>query len=829
VANNKKRLPRIITGILLTTAAADVYAATSPWDCRPSADGSGWSCAQDGGEYEAPIKPATPKAIPQSLTSEQPSSTDAVADDGLAYENVPKSMRWINPEFLANDKIWNHCSTQEYNKPYVLPINKPNRANAKVGIVSDHVEMDKNDGITHFVGNVAITRADQRIQGSRISYDNQENSVSVVGDVTYKESGLLFTNGKEAFFNLDNNTGSMDEVSYTLDSVPARGAASHVEVENQDITHFTNLNYTSCRPGNQDWQLDAEALTLNKDTGVGEARHATLRFLGLPIFYSPYYSFPLDERRKSGFLAPIVGNSDDNGFDLSAPFYWDIAANLDATITPRILSKRGVQLAGEFRYLLPEHNGRVYADFLPGDDLTDSNRGQFSLQHSTSFSENLSGRLDLNYVSDEEFFEDFGGSVAFDSISSVQRLAELSYQDEYSTALARVQYFQTVDDTINKADRPFQRLPQVQYNYERGDRQLGLTHHLNSEVVYFDHSSNQRESGARVDLQPGLSLPISTLGWFVTPRLDVRHTYYDLDSKGALNDDNFTRTLPIFSVDSGLFFEKETSFFGTDYMQTLEPRLFYLYVPNENQDDFPNFDTTEFDFSFSQMFRTNRFNSADRQGDANQVTYALTSRLLDDDNGREVVTASIGQIIFFEDREVTLGGVQLDDDKDPTSPIIAELGWNITRAFSTGYTVQFDPHEEFTSRNEFRVRYHPDQSHLINFDYRQRRGILEETDISFRWKLLPQWHVLGRNQYSLRDNHVIESFAGLEYESCCWVGRVLVQHSVNDVEDIDNNGDHDADTAIFFQLELKGFASIGDKITDRIQQGIINYNSFQDK
>ena len=223
----------------------------------------------------------------------------------------------------------------------------------------------------------------------------------------------------------------------------------------------------------------------------------------------------------------------------------------------------------------------------------------------------------------------------------------------------------------------------------------------------------------------------------------------------------------------------------------------------------------------------NRFNNADRQGEANQLSYAVTSRFLDEASGREILDASIGQIIFFEDRDVVLGAKD-QDDEESTSPFIAELGWNITPQLRTRYAIQFDPHEEVTERNEFRLRYNADKGHLFNLDYRQRRDVLEETDLSFRWKLTPQWHIIGRNHYSLENHHVIENFAGLEYESCCWIGRVLAQHFVDDIADVDNNGDHEGETSIHFQVELKGFASIGDKITDYIQEGVINYESYTD-
>jgi len=824
VAYNKKLLPTVITSILLSSFSPRLIAA---WDCRPSADGQGWSCAKNGGEYETPIQPARAKVVPPALAGAHINPTDNVNDEGLVYEAVPKRMQWVNPELLASEQAWAHCTTHQYD---VLAekedLKTPSRAKADTHIVADHVEYATDDGIVNFFGNVAIHRADQRIQGDHIAFDQDDNLATVLGDVAYKETGLLFTNGSEAFFNLNKNTGSMENPQFILESVPARGKAVHVEVESVFVTHFNDIEYTTCRPGNQDWQLNAEQLTLNQDTGIGEARHATVRFLGAPIFYSPYYSFPLDDRRKSGFLAPVFGVSDEDGYDLTVPYYWDIAANYDATIIPRIITKRGIQLGGEFRYLLDRNNGTMFAEFLPGDDLRGDDRGLFSWKHNSVFSQDLTGKLNLNYVSDDEYFEDFGKSLALSSPSNVERLAELTYHRGFGKAVFKLQQFQSVDKTIASASEPFQRLPQVTYEYERAGK-LGLTHHLDSEFVYFGHPSNERETAARIDLKPGISLPIETLGWFVTPRLDYRYTYYDIDNQANLADDHFERSLPIFSVDSGLFLEKNTSFFGEKYLHTIEPRLFYLNVPFKNQDDFPNFDTSEFDFSTAQLFRDNRFNNADRQGEANQLSYSLASRFLNADSGREIFDISLSQIIFFEDRDVVLGAKN-QDDEESTSPFITEVGWNITSQLKTRYTLQFDPHQEVTERNEFRLRYNADKGHIFNVDYRQRRNVLEETDISFRWKLLPQWHIIGRNHYSLEDHHVIENFAGLEYESCCWIGRVLAQHFVDDIDDSDDDGDHEGETSIYFQIELKGFASIGDKITDRIEEGVINYDSYTD-
>jgi len=623
---------------------------------------------------------------------------------------------------------------------------------------------------------------------------------------------------------MSENKGSLKDVEYRLPKRHARGSASLAEIVGPEQSRFEDISYTTCRPGNDDWMLEAGKLEIDRETGIGIAEDTVFRFKGIPFFYLPYASFPIDDRRKSGVLVPSIGSSDETGTDVSVPYYINIAPDMDATITPRIMSKRGLMLAGEFRYLTDNYSSETQLELLPDDKERKSHensaRGAFSYRGHGYLSPRLVLDANINYASDHDYLEDLGDSLAISSSRYLERRGDIKYNGNYWSLRGRAQYYQTMDETIARADRPYARLPQFLFKYKQPGQLGGTTLHLDAEYVYFDR--DETVSGHRFDINPAISVPMRNSWGYITPKLGVRHTKYDLKDRTDGGPDSPDRTTSTFSLDSGLFFERV----GADTTSTLEPRMFYLYTPKEDQDDIPDFDTGSYDFSFYNMFRENRFNGADRVGDANQLTLALTSRNFSNDTGEESFSFSVGEIFYFDDREVQLPGVSTVDDS--SSALVGQVAMQLSQNWSTQAAIEWDHNRDNnkTAQSAFHLRYDNKQSTLLNLGYRYAREheeddvLFEQTDLSFRVPITSQLNAVGRWDYSLSYDKTMEAFAGLEYSNCCYAVRAVGRHYVNDVNDNSN-------TAYYLQLELKGLTSIGNKVGEFLEDNLLGYTKAQ--
>lgn len=672
---------------------------------------------------------------------------------------------------------------------------------------------ESQQGQTYILtGNAVIDRAGRRVQADQIRYNEPLGEVQADGNVRLDEAGLSVT-GSSATLLLDKDQGEIHDVEYEVHAQHARGQADLARQESKTRKVFEKGTYTTCDANSEAWRLNAREVTLQEDTGEGVAHHAWLEIGDVPVFYTPYISFPIDDRRKSGLLVPSWGSSQNGGTEVAAPYYWNIAPNYDATITPRVLSKRGLQMQGDFRYLQPNYTGELGVEYLPSDSAyNDEDRSLVRIDHSGRPLPRLTTEIHATNVSDDQYFEDLGTSLEVSSTTHLERLAQANYFGNGWNLTGRVQDFQTVDSSILPANRPYKRLPQVLFNANPRTRPYGLELNFASEAVQFDHTDLVK--GSRLDLKPMVSLPLGGAAWFATPSAGVRYTQYNLDNQTAGLPDSPDRTTPIVSVDSGLFYDRNTSLFGNDLLQTLEPRAFYLYVPDKDQSDLPVFDTDQRDFSFSQMFSDNRFGGADRMGDANQLTLAATTRLLDPATGTQHASFSLGEIFYFRDRKVTLPGDSVEEES--TSDFLAELDLRLSQRWKGTAGIQWDPNESKTDRSNVRLQYRPNERHLWNIAYRYQTDELEQIDTSALWYFNPRWHGIMRWNYSLSDGEMMESLAGLEYESCCWILRVLGRSYLSDTQ-----GEHN--DAILFQLELKGLTSIGDPIETLLEDGILGY------
>lgn len=669
-------------------------------------------------------------------------------------------------------------------------------------------------------GGVEMRRADQFLRADTLRYDTQAETYEAEGSVHYQDRGMLL-GAERASGTLAEDSNTLEGVRYQLLESRGNGRADKAVVKG-DTSTLRRVSYTTCDPGATGWELRASRVDLDQTKGVGTARNATLRLGPVPILYLPYASFPIDERRRTGFLFPSIGSSQDSGIDISAPYYINLAPNYDLTLNPRLLGRRGAMLGAEFRYLGSAHAGEISGTWLPNDDQTGDDRGSFRVQHFGTLSPQWSVSANLNHVSDDRYFEDFGDSLAAASTSLLESTVGLYGRGRYWTASLSAQDWEITDPFLPDGFEPFQRLPRILFGYERPYDDW-LVAGLRSEVVSFEHE--ERPSARRYDFHPYLAFPFERAAGYVRPEIGYRYTGYELDRDylATVASRSPSRGTPIASLDAGLFFERGTELFGKRLLQTLEPRLYYLRVPYEDQSDLPVLDTQELTFGFAQLFRNNRFTGADRQSDANQATIALTTRLLEEASGRERLSASLGQIRYFDSQRVQLPGVVVTDPAG--SALVGDLDLVLSDRWRIGLSQQWDPEDELSDLSALRAQYRWRNAGVFNLAYRFRREAsgalanqvaLEQFDTSFVAPISERWRVVARWNYSLLDQSTLEAVAGFEWESCCLAARILGRHYVRNREGEKNNG-------IYIELELKGLATLGRKSGELLERAILGY------
>jgi len=701
-----------------------------------------------------------------------------------------------------------------------LNINKGYNEFAPIEI-NAHEGESFNKDVMEFIGDVEIIRGSQTLNANKARYTRSTDRVQADGNIIYREPGFsLF--GDSADVNIGTFEGEITNANVRFPLLHARASADTIILQGREVSRLVNGAYTTCDLDDNSWSLTSPRIKLDRAKGVGSAYHAVLRIKNIPVFYTPYINFPLSDKRKSGFLAPSFGSSDESGTEIILPYYWNIAPNYDATITPRYLARRGLQLQNEFRYLSDRHSGVVDVEYLPGDNLFNDDRSLIRLQHDSTFSRQWRGSLLFANASDADYFEDLGDNLSITSITHLERRADLNYSGKWGQLLARAQDFQTIDDTIAGINRPYKRLPQLLYSTALPSYR-NISSQLRSEWVQFDRENSVTAS--RFDIQPTFGRRYNRSWGFFEPKLSLRHTQFALDDQAPGVDSNQARTLPISSLDSGLYFDKPLALGKRAFIHTLEPRLFYLHVPFKDQDAIPIFDTGLNDFTFEQLFRDNRFSGGDRVGDANQLALAVTSRLIDDESGDELVRLALGQIRHFRDRKVTLNGGAIDTDN--TSDFVARIDAMPNGRWRASAEWQWDPDDENSVKTTVSLQYRPTPDRGLNLSYRARdpsaiatpdTPVLEQTDVSFFWPLNQRWRAVGRWNYSLDRSQTLESFAGIEYEQCCWRLSFVRREFINDI-----NASDESNTAFLVQLELKGLTSIGGGIDSLLENGILGY------
>ena len=700
-------------------------------------------------------------------------------------------------------------------------------------VIEDHIPVfvqgEKISGQTGvqtvIEGDAELRKRGSLIKAETITYWPVEDEMLARTNVRALKNGDLFT-GPELRLKLDAQTGYFLDVNYLLANEKARGTAKRLDFLGTDAYTAEDASYTTCGPGNDAWFLQVGKLNLDYGRDLGEAENAKIVFMGVPVLSVPDMSFTLNDRRKSGFLAPSFGSTIQSGQEFSLPYYWNIAPNRDMTITERVMSKRGLQSSAAFRYLGADYKGQINAELLPDDNLTKTTRSGISVLHTQTLYPGLSTNLNLNKVSDNAYFTDLSARLALTAQTYLPREGSLNYANtEYGYTLnLRAQAFQTLQDPLAPVTVPYFRLPELSFVSNRYDvKGFDLGIYAN----YTRFASATQVMGSRSVINPSISYPVVTPGFYVTPTLAINSTRYHLQDVDAWqtgvampgNAQSFiTRNLPIFNIDSGMTFEKKTSVFGKDYTQTLEPRLYYLRVPYRDQSNIPIFDTALPDFNFTQIFTNNLYSGYDRIADANQLTAAVSTRLLNADTGGERLRAIIGQRFYFTSQQVTLPGELPRVDK--TSDFLAGLSGDIIPHLRFDSAVEYNPNQKQIQRVSHGIRWSPQEGNTVSAAYRYQRDLLEQVDVAGQWRVAPRWYGVGRYNFSIRDGRVAEAVAGFEYDGDCWVGRVVLQRYALATQK--------ASTSIFFQIELNGLSRLGSNPLDVLRRNIPGYTKLND-
>lgn len=685
-------------------------------------------------------------------------------------------------------------------------------------------------------GRVLFRQGDIEIRAEQVEYNSETDRVTIPGALDMRRDRDTVS-GEKLDLGISTDTGTLENPRFFFSKSPTRptqryeahGAARRMQFEGEDRERFFNAQYTTCRDGEEDWRLKVGELAIDRERNVGTGYHGVVEFLNVPILYLPYLSFPLNSDRKSGFLSPTFGSSSKSGLEISLPYYFNLAANADATLTPKLLSRRGLQLGGEYRYLGRFHLGQVDAEVLPNDRIADRDRYLVALRHF----QNLAGwslpgwsvSVGAQKVSDDNYFRDLSTKIANTAQTNLPREAALSYNSLLGNFTTRVLAYQTLQDPAQPVLAPYRLAPQVAFN-ALPNRWRGVELNAVGEFTEFEHPT--LVNGRRYLFYPSAAYSLDTSWGFLKPKAGLHATRYDLTrNTGTLEGGN--RIVPIVSVDSGVTFERALALGDARITQTLEPRLFFLYVPFRDQSRLPIFTTSETDFSFAQIFNENLFVGGDRISDARQMTAAITTRFIEDATGIERLRAAIGQRYYFRPQQVTLSQNSLGLSGSPSgnlsrSDLLAALSGQLSDHWFLDSGFQYSTSDREFKRSNVAARYQGEAGRLLNFSYRFKRDSIKQADVSAQWpfgRTAPGWTLLARANHSFQDRRLLEGLLGLEYNRGCWEFRLVAHRFATAAQQYSNS--------IQFQLELKGLSKLGINPLETLRQNIPGYRRSDER
>ena len=672
----------------------------------------------------------------------------------------------------------------------------------------------EQDQTALFNGSVILVDKDQKIIADKLSFNRLRMEIEAIGNIHYQGKQInIFANTLNAS-KTDKST-EMTAAAYQLDGNPGHGKAGKLSINSDGMMSLVDSTFTTCLQEVPDWQIKASEINLSAKGDFGEAYHAQFRVLDVPVLYVPYFSFPISQERLSGFLYPEFSTSSNSGIEFSAPFYWNIAENYDATITPRFMSKRGTQLQTEFRYLIDQQSGKVDIEYLHHDKEIKTNNDPRYLarfQHIGTFSEDFRAYIDYTTISDDNYLVDIGSKQYNSNDAYLYQTGELAYFAEQWQATLQLQDFEVLGDH----QPSYKTLPHIELSAQQPLNFLSGQFELYSELTSFQSSQKDQVEANRYHVEAGFTFPITRPAWFLNSEVKLMHTYYQQENitPGSSLEETVERTLPKVRIHAGINFDRQLSAFGQSYRHTLEPQLQYLYVPEEDQSNIGLYDTTILQDDFHGIFRDTRYSGLDRIAAANQYTWGITSRLLDEKN-LEIVRVSLGRIQYLGENNTNLANDALLTDNggidNKQSSVAADLFYRINHQWQLSGDIQYNTLEDFTNKGQVNIDYQINKYNLIQLNHRYTRNVsgdsLEQASLLTSIAINENWAFVGRLTQDLQQDRSLESYAGFQYESCCWAVRIAYQRHINsnlDAASFVTEGREEFDTGISIKLIIKG-------------------------
>jgi LPS-assembly protein len=673
---------------------------------------------------------------------------------------------------------------------------------------SEHLQAEANGNAT-LSGDVNVRMGGREMRADHLSYDAASNSVQVDGHVSYTDPSIRVAGDSGRY---GNEAAQFTNAQFEMLQQPGRGTADSIALTPAGAVQLRNVTYTTCPKGVADWLIRAGNITLDSTTKRGTGANARLEFKGVPILYVPYISFPLSDARQTGLLFPTFGSSTRSGAILTIPWYWNIAPQQDLTLEPTIYTRRGIDIGAEYRLLTASMRGALKLNYLPHDRLAGAERSFIHLTDRWQLPRGWRLDIDASNVSDAHYFEDFATGSQASSMIFLPRRATLGYRDDVWRLRADLRQFQTLDLGLAASDRPYAELPRIAAS-GHWRRLRGFEAGFDSEFTGFTRADGIR--GWRAALHPTLDYTLSRPGWYFNPAAAWDFTAYSLTDVPTNQETSPTRSLPILSIDTGLRFERDAGSRAARRI-TLEPRLYYLYVPYRDQSAIPVFDTALPDPNVTSLFSPNRYVGGDRLSDANEITAGLTTQAFSSRSGQRFLSATLGQSFYLKAPRVRLPG-ELPDARHRSS-LIADVDLRAYKDLSLRYVVAWDPALAQTSKSSVALQYRPSTQQVLNLGYRFLGGQMEQVDGSLAWPLGKRWDIYARSVYSLMDRKSIENFAGFRYRGNCWGLRFVVRRSVS-------SRTGTIDSGFYLQLELNGLSSVGTGADAFLEQSIRGYSA----
>ncbi|XUW88877.1 LPS-assembly protein LptD [Burkholderia sp. M6-3] len=677
-------------------------------------------------------------------------------------------------------------------------------------------------------GSAEVRRNTVVIKADALHYDQDTDMADAYGQVRMNNNGTTFA-GPEAHMRVDSSEGFMTAPKYHFNVTGGSGSAERVDLLDNERSVFTKGTYTACACADDPaWYIKGSEFDFDTGADEGVAHNGVLFFQGVPVFASPWLSFPLSGERRSGILPPTFSLSSTNGFELSVPYYFNIAPNRDLTVTPRIISKRGVQLQSTFRYLSPTYSGSITGEFLPNDRLTKTNRYALYIQHNQNFGNGFGGYIYYNKVSDNTYPEDLSSSVnQFMNGTQLlyQQEAGLTYNNGPWSVLAREQHWQTLTPSV----APYGREPQLNVKYSKYNVG-GFDFGAEADYTNFRITTADMTEGQRVVFNPYIAYSVVGPGYFVTPKVQWHFASYNLRNISSDvpvgTPKNFTESIPTLSFDTGLIFDRSVRLFGEDYIQTLEPRLYYVYTPYRNQESAPLFDTAESDFGLAEIFTPNTFVGNDRIADANRLTAAITTRFINPATGDERARFVIAQQYYFQDQRVTLLPNQTSTQATH-SDLIVGASLKLGAGFASETAFQYNADNNQLVKTSVGFGFSPATGKVLNVGYRYTRANttlenqpINQVLVSGQWPLTHRVFGVGRFNYDLGGHRIVDGLVGLQYDADCWTLGAGIQRYANG---LNTSGQHQSSTRFLAQLTFKGLSSVDNGLISAFRSSVAGY------